>query len=76
LQVFGVSPEAFRARIRAQRALRSIQTTDAALSGIAAETGFADQAHMTRCLKQLTGMTPHAWRSTANGFKTNRQTNV
>jgi AraC-like DNA-binding protein len=68
--VFGVSPEAFRARIRARRALKSIQNTQASLASIAAELGFADQSHMTRSVKRLTGIAPQAWRSAANGFKT------
>ena len=71
--VFGVSPEAFRARIRARHALKSIQNTQAPLASIAAELGFADQSHMTRSVKQLTGIGPQAWRSSAaNGFKTRR----
>ena len=74
--VFGVSPEAFRARIRARRALKSIQNTQASLASIAAELGFADQSHMTRSVKQLTGMAPLAWRSAANGFKTRKGVGV
>jgi AraC-like DNA-binding protein len=74
--VFAVSPEAFRARIRARRALKSIQKTQASLASIAAELGFADQSHMTRSVKQLTGITPLAWRSAANGFKTRRSVGV
>jgi AraC-like DNA-binding protein len=69
-QVFGVSPEAFRARTRARLAFRSIQERQMPLAMIAAELGFADQSHMTRSVKQLTGAPPHAWRSAANGFKT------
>lgn len=61
-QVFGISPEAFRARARARRACRAIQTTELPLSEIAAHLGFADQPHMTRSVKQLTGMAPRAWR--------------
>lgn len=68
--VFGISPEAFRARVRARRAFHAIRNTPASLSGIAAELGFADQAHMTRSVKQLTGIVPQAWRRAANGFKT------
>ena len=68
--VFGVSPEAFRARVRARHALKSIQNTQAPLANIAAELGFADQSHMTRSVKQLAGITPRAWRIAANGFKT------
>jgi AraC-like DNA-binding protein len=74
--VFGVSPEAFRARIRARRALKSIQNTQAPLASIAAELDFADQSHMTRSVKQLTGTGPQAWRSAANGFKTRRNLNA
>jgi AraC-like DNA-binding protein len=74
--VFGVSPEAFRARTRARRALKSIQNTQASLASIAAELGFADQSHMTRSVKQLTGIAPQAWRSAANGFKTRRSVGV
>jgi AraC-like DNA-binding protein len=70
--VFGVSPEAFRARTRARHALRSIRNTQASLANIAVELGFADQSHMTRSVKQLTGIGPRAWRSAANRFKTGR----
>jgi AraC-like DNA-binding protein len=71
--VFGVSPEVFRARIRARHALRSIQENEAPLANIALELGFSDQSHMTRSVKQLTGRGPGAWRSIANGFKTRRK---
>lgn len=69
-QVFGVSPEAFRARVRARRAWKALQGTTVPLAAIAAELGFADQAHMTRSVKELTGFAPQAWRSAANRFKT------
>lgn len=69
-QVFSISPEAFRARARARRALTSIRQTNLPLATIAAELGFADQAHMTRSIRQLTGAAPRAWRSRAKGFKT------
>ncbi len=32
------------------------------LASIAQDLGFADQAHMTRAVKWLTGRTPAAWR--------------
>jgi AraC-like DNA-binding protein len=70
---FGVSPETFRARIRARHALNSIQHTKAPLASIAADLGFSDHSHMTRSVKQLTGFGPQAWRSIANGFKTRRK---
>jgi AraC-like DNA-binding protein len=72
-QVFGISPEGFRARVRARGALRLIRETETSMAIIAAELGFSDQAHMSRSVKQLTGTPPLAWRSVANRFKTGRQ---
>jgi AraC-like DNA-binding protein len=68
--VFGISPEAFRARARARRGLKIIHHSRTPLARIAADLGFADQSHMTRSIKQLTGIGPQAWRSAANRFKT------
>jgi AraC-like DNA-binding protein len=69
-RVFGVTPEAFRARARARHAWNAIQMTEEPLARIAAHLGFADQAHMTRSVKQMTGVGPRAWRNAANRFKT------
>jgi AraC-like DNA-binding protein len=69
-KVFGISPEAFRARARTRRAWKAIRTTEEPLVKIAAHLSFADQSHMTRSVAQMTGMTPQAWRTAANGFKT------
>jgi AraC-like DNA-binding protein len=62
-RVFGIPPVAFRAQMRARHAWHAIQHTTKPLSAIAAENGFADQAHMTRSVAALTGATPSAWRS-------------
>jgi len=69
-QVFGVAPEVFRARARARQAWRLIRTTHWPLTQIAYHLGFADQSHMARSVKQLTGLSPKRWRDAANGFKT------
>lgn len=69
-QVFGISPETFRARTRARHAWKLIRTTKEPLAQIAFRLGFADQSHMTRSVKQMTGKGPQAWRVAANGFKT------
>ena len=61
--VFGVSPSVFRAVARARSAWRAIRTTGEPLVDIAARLGFADQAHMTRAVKCLTGNAPRAWRT-------------
>jgi AraC-like DNA-binding protein len=69
-KVFDMTPAAFRAEARARNALRRIMHDRAPLADIAAATGFADQPHMSRAVKALTGATPRAWRSTSNSFKT------
>jgi AraC-like DNA-binding protein len=69
-QVFGISPESYRGRVRARLALRLIQQTEMPMTAVATELGFSDQAHMSRSIKRLTGFPPQAWRRCANGFKT------
>lgn len=66
--VFGISPETYRARTRARQAWKVIQTTEEPLAQIAFRLGFADQSHMTRSVKQMTGACPRAWRLGANRF--------
>jgi AraC-like DNA-binding protein len=61
-QVFGVSPIAFRAQVRARQAWRRLRTGASALADLAFELGFADQAHMTRAVRAMTGLPPSAWR--------------
>jgi AraC-like DNA-binding protein len=61
-KVFGISPRAFRARARTRQAWRAIRRAAAPLSAIAADFGFADQAHMTRSVKTMTGHCPSVWR--------------
>ncbi len=59
---YGIVPTVFRAELRARAAwLRVTQGSDS-LCAIAAETGFADQAHMTRWIHRITGAPPGAWR--------------
>lgn len=70
-KVFEQTPAAFRAEARARRAFALISGTDAPLASIAAAAGFADQAHMSRCMRALTGLPPGAWRK-SNPFKTER----
>ncbi|HXI87857.1 MAG TPA: helix-turn-helix domain-containing protein [Parvularculaceae bacterium] len=67
---YGVTPLAFRAEARARLAFAAITGAEVGLSDIAAATGFADQAHMTRAVTALTGASPAAWRRRSNFFKT------
>lgn len=62
---YGVAPSILRAELRTRAAwLRITRGTDP-LSMIAIDTGFADQAHMTRWVHRMTGASPAAWRRQA-----------
>jgi AraC-like DNA-binding protein len=54
----GHAPKVLERIFRMQQASRRIQDGDAALAEVALETGYADQSHMTRELRRLTGATP------------------
>jgi AraC-like DNA-binding protein len=59
---YGIAPSVLRAELRARAAwLRITRGTDS-LCRIAADTGFADQAHMTRWIRRITGASPAVWR--------------
>ena len=64
-QVYGLSPSAYRAQMRARIAWRRSMECRESLSQLAAETGFSDQSHMTRMVHLLTGRTPGKWRKYA-----------
>lgn len=68
-KIFGTTPAAFRLDARARGAFRMITGSDLPFATVAAATGFADQAHMSRAIRALTGATPGSWRR-SNSFKT------
>lgn len=55
-QQFAITPAEFRLLARARKALRYL--SDLPLGEVAAASGFADQAHMSRTLKRVTGSAP------------------
>ena len=69
-RVFGLTPASFRAEARTRRALAGIIGSAESLASIAVVCGFADQAHMSRATKALTGQTPAYWQQRSNPFKT------
>lgn len=69
-RVFGATPQAYGREARARAALDDVlRDGGAPLAQIAAARGFADQAHMTRAIRALSGLPPGAWRR-SNPFKT------
>jgi AraC-like DNA-binding protein len=68
-RAFGLSPQRYRLEARTQVAIRRLATTPDALATVATEVGFADQAHMTRSVRALTGLTPREWRARSTAFK-------
>ncbi|EWT02378.1 AraC family transcriptional regulator [Intrasporangium oryzae NRRL B-24470] len=54
----GIGPKWLIRRRRLQEAADRLRDTGAELAGIAAELGYADQAHFTRDFRKATGITP------------------
>lgn len=59
----GMTLSHYRQRSRLVAAIRRIASDDGTFASIATETGFADHAHLTRSLAQVTGTTPKALRA-------------
>ncbi|GAA2066535.1 helix-turn-helix transcriptional regulator [Streptomyces albiaxialis] len=58
----GVSVTRYRNRIRVGRALDRLEEGETSLGILAADLGFADQAHLSRTMRQYLGRTPTALR--------------
>ncbi len=56
--VMGLAPHQYVLRQRVERALVLLKETTLPISEIALQTGFADQSHLTRILRQRHGVTP------------------
>jgi AraC-like DNA-binding protein len=59
---YGVTASVLRAELRARAAWLRVTRGSDGLSRIAADTGFSDQAHMTRWIHRIAGAPPAAWR--------------
>ncbi|HKW31407.1 MAG TPA: helix-turn-helix domain-containing protein [Candidatus Acidoferrum sp.] len=59
---YEIAPSVLRAELRARAAWLRITRGSDCLCTIAADTGFADQAHMTRWIHRITGASPTVWR--------------
>ncbi|WP_243726849.1 helix-turn-helix domain-containing protein [Actinocrispum wychmicini] len=57
-RVLGVSLTRYRNRVRVARALDRLEAGEPSLASLAADLGFADQAHLTRTVRDHLGQTP------------------
>ena len=65
IDLCGYGPKHFQPIMRIQNAIRAKHSSpDAALAVIAAMAGYADQAHMTRDFRSITGFTPAGYLGT------------
>jgi len=62
---FGCTIAEYVRRLRAEHAAALLASTDLPIAAVADETGFADQPHLNRTFKALTGVTPLAYRRLA-----------
>ncbi len=60
--LYKMSPSNYLQRVRVHEACRRLVAGDQAASEIALESGFYDQAHMTRTFKKILGVTPIEFR--------------
>jgi AraC-like DNA-binding protein len=60
-RAFGITPVLFRSEARARKAFEQIVEGTEVLSKVLEASGFADQAHMSRAIRSLTGATPKSW---------------
>jgi AraC-like DNA-binding protein len=68
-RALGVSPHQYLVRSRLRRAARLLVETDAPVTGIAYESGFADLSNFMRSFKRAAGATPREFRQAARAKK-------
>ena len=61
-KAYGTTPARYAAELRARRAWEAVRTRPQPLAELALDHGFADQAHMSRAVRALTGAPPVRWR--------------
>jgi AraC family transcriptional regulator len=57
----GISPYRYLVQQRVERAKQLLEKKSIAISTIALDCGFANQTHLTKVFRQMTGMTPKAY---------------
>lgn len=61
-RVFGTSARQYLLRVRVEAACRRLAETEDTVAALAAELGFFDHAHFTRCFRSIMGLTPAQYR--------------
>lgn len=69
LECVGLSPKEFARILRLQATLRELDRSREPLAQVALDSGFSDQAHATRELHNLTGLTPARLRRALRGAR-------
>lgn len=64
--MYQMSPSEYLQRVRVHKATSMLADTEALISEIAQETGFYDQAHLTRTFRRWMGMTPSEFRKASS----------
>jgi len=64
-QITGITPHAYLANLRIERARRMLIETTLPIIEIAATVGYQSQSHFTKVFKSVTGVTPRAYRESA-----------
>jgi AraC-like DNA-binding protein len=59
---YGLPPQQYLKRLRIQTACRLLVDTRESIAAIAQRCGFADQSHLTREFRRVTGLTPGSYR--------------
>jgi AraC family transcriptional regulator len=57
----GISPYQYLIQQRVERAKQLLEQRSISISTIALDCGFANQTHLTKVFRQMTGMTPKAY---------------
>jgi AraC family transcriptional regulator len=65
-QSVGISPYQYLIRQRVERAKELLEKRSLSISTIALDCGFANQTHLTKVFRQITGMTPKAYQNASN----------
>jgi AraC family transcriptional regulator len=60
-QSAGISPYQYLLQQRVERAKQLLEKRSIIISSIALDCGFANQTHLTKVFRQMTGMTPKAY---------------